>query len=206
MRKATMIVPSFAVCGLFLAATAGLLSAHGARDAAVARAAPMLAALIPEAALAENDDVTGIVVLGGGVRRVREAIKLAKRYPLAAVLLTGPGEAEIALASSDNSVLPRLMLDLRARNTYENALFSKSLAQPKPGQRWVLVTSAVHMPRALTVFCSTGFEIEPWPVHDTPTESGEAAQQVQHELLGLLAYRLLGRTRDLVRSPSQRCA
>ena len=68
------------------------------------------------------------------------------------------------------------------------------------------VTSAVHMPRALTVFCSNGFAVEPWPIKDTPTESGEVARQVQHELLGLLAYRLLGRTRVLVESSNGRCA
>ena len=46
----------------------------------------------------------------------------------------------------------RVLLEDRARNTYENAVFSKQLMKPKPGERWLLVTSAVHMPRAIGCF------------------------------------------------------
>ena len=198
---------SLLLCSLALfAAAAAIPSALRVKDAALARAAPALAALTPGTALAEGDDIAGIIILGGSITRVREAANLARRYPKATIVLSGPSDAETALARSDGAFLSRLVLDLRARNTFENAWNSKELARPDPRQRWLLVTSAVHMPRAMTAFCSVGFQVEPWPVHDTPTESRDAAQQVQHEILGLIAYRLLGRTRFLVWSPIQRCA
>jgi len=43
----------------------------------------------------------------------------------------------------------RLLMERSSRNTEENAKFSKVLAAPKSGERWWLVTSAYHMPRAL---------------------------------------------------------
>ena len=58
----------------------------------------------------------------------------------------------------------RLIFEDRARNTYENALLAKALAAPEPGERWLLVTSASHMPRAVGAFRQVG-----WPVLPTPS-------------------------------------
>ena len=58
----------------------------------------------------------------------------------------------------------RLTLEDRSRNTIENAVYSKALAQPKPGERWLLVTSALHMPRAMGAFRQAGFAVEAYPV------------------------------------------
>ena len=58
----------------------------------------------------------------------------------------------------------RLMMERRSRNTQENAEFSKALAAPKPGERWLLVTSAFHMPRSVGLFRKAGFAVEPYPV------------------------------------------
>src|SRR5206468_7108626 len=65
----------------------------------------------------------------------------------------------------------RLTMERRSRNTMENAEFSKALAAPKPGERWLLVTSAYHMPRAIGVFRAAGFEVEACPA-DWRTGSG----------------------------------
>src|SRR5262245_9501340 len=35
---------------------------------------------------------------------------------------------------------------------------------PKPGERWLLVTSAMHMPRAVGVFRKAGFDVDAYPV------------------------------------------
>ena len=43
-------------------------------------------------------------------------------------------------------------------------MFSKQLAAPKLGERWLLVTSAYHMPRSFAVFRRAGFEVEAYPV------------------------------------------
>ncbi|PLW80988.1 hypothetical protein CWI75_18005 [Kineobactrum sediminis] len=57
------------------------------------------------------------------------------------------------------------LLELRSRNTAENAALSLAVAQPQPGQTWVLVTSAFHMARAMHEFHQAGWpEMSPYPV------------------------------------------
>ena len=58
----------------------------------------------------------------------------------------------------------RVTLETRSRNTAENAAFTKALVKPKPGERWLLVTSALHMPRAIGCFRRVGFPVEAYPV------------------------------------------
>lgn len=58
----------------------------------------------------------------------------------------------------------RLEIDRRARNTQENAEFAKAIAAQKNGERWLLVTSAYHMPRSVGLFRKVGFAVEPYPV------------------------------------------
>ena len=55
-------------------------------------------------------------------------------------------------------------MERRSRNTQENAEFSKALVKPKQGERWLLVTSAFHMPRSVGLFRKAGFAVEPYPV------------------------------------------
>jgi uncharacterized SAM-binding protein YcdF (DUF218 family) len=38
----------------------------------------------------------------------------------------------------------RITLEDHSRNTVENAVYSKAIVQPDPGERWLLVTSAYH--------------------------------------------------------------
>jgi uncharacterized SAM-binding protein YcdF (DUF218 family) len=134
----------------------------------------------------------GIVVLGGafenavsGARaavslneaaeRMTSAVELARRFPAAKIVFSGghgalfpqgPSEAELALRLFDSLGIKqnRVLLDDRSRNTAENAIFSKAVAIPKPGERWLLVTSAHHMPRAVGAFRRAGFEVDPYPV------------------------------------------
>ena len=89
-------------------------------------------------------------------------------------------------------------------------MFSRLLANPKPGERWLLVTSAYHMPRAMAAFRAAGFPVEAYPV-DWRTRGpidavqpfgslGEGLRRTDtavHEWVGLLAYRLTGRTAEL---------
>src|SRR5262249_38657920 len=68
----------------------------------------------------------------------------------------------------------RIALEDHSRNTVENAVLSKAIAQPKPGERWLLVTSAHHLPRAVGVFRKAGFPVEAYPV-DWRTRGAEDA-------------------------------
>ncbi|WP_246217755.1 YdcF family protein [Jiella pacifica] len=186
--------------------------------------------------------VAGIVVLGGAfdtriartrgqaelndaADRVTEALILSRRYPEAKVIFSG-GDASILAEdvpetlSARNFFLGaglepgRLILDGKARDTFENAVYARELAEPKPGETWLLITSAFHMPRAVGCFRQAGFEVLPYPVdYRTPagaemlrpsTTSIRNLEKVHfaiREYLGLLAYRLKGRTDALFPAP-----
>lgn len=135
--------------------------------------------------------VDGIVVLGGwqdtgsarqhGVPGVNEAaerllagVSLAFQHPEAKLLFSGgngnprfPQESESfvnRLAMSDLRFPPtRVLYEERSRNTAENALFSHQMVQPKPGEVWILVTSASHMPRAMRCFSRLNWNVIPYP-------------------------------------------
>ncbi len=186
--------------------------------------------------------IDGIVVLGPGIRpfitaargqttlapeagRLTAALTLARNHPEARVLFTGGSgllvHREFAEAPVAGRFLvemgldpARLMLEDQARDTYENALFSQRLAKPKPGERWVLVTSAMHMPRAVGTFRALGWEVIPYPV-DYRTSGTFASTQLfdfgqsivdldaaAKEWLGLIGYRVLGRTNALFPAPT----
>ncbi|NJO56672.1 MAG: YdcF family protein, partial [Rhodospirillales bacterium] len=54
--------------------------------------------------------------------------------------------------------------ETRSRNTYENARFTREIIEPAPAETWLLVTSAYHMPRAIGVFHTVGWDVLPYPV------------------------------------------
>jgi uncharacterized SAM-binding protein YcdF (DUF218 family) len=102
----------------------------------------------------------------------------------------------------------------RSRTTYENAAFTRPLIHPAPGERWLLVTSAYHMPRAMGVFRAQGLNLEAYPV-DWRTRGWADAKRpfltlsgglgrldtAVHEWVGLIGYRLTGRTQELFPAP-----
>lgn len=177
--------------------------------------------------------IAGIVVLGGGLEAglasarnqvvVNDAgerpiyfADLARRYPNARLVFSGGSgnlregtvsEADMVSRLGDTLGLPRsrLILENLSRNTRENAAFSAQLVLPKPGERWLLVTSAWHMPRAVGCFRKAGFEVVAHPV-DYRTRGWIDAARVNSfasdgllafdlaakEWVGLVAYRLAG--------------
>jgi uncharacterized SAM-binding protein YcdF (DUF218 family) len=185
--------------------------------------------------------IDGIVLLGGAVSiartiahgqvalndmaaRITETLALAQRYPDARVLISG-GDAAIVprglaeadftrrLLVADGLDDKRILVDTRSRDTYENAVYSKEVANPQPGQVWVLVTSANHMPRAVGSFRSVGFDVIPYPVdYDTGPDEFDfdinLAGDLQtlgwatHEWLGLADYWVRGRIAALFPGPA----
>lgn len=167
----------------------------------------------------------GAVALSDAAERVLVIAPLVRDYPNARIIFTSgdaslfgdePAEADYLFRVLDMLGVPRerVILERRARNTAENATLSKELARPKPGERWLLVTSAFHMPRAIGSFRKAGFDVEAYPVdwHTTRRPhlwklnsrfAGGLAQvdDAVHEWEGLLAYRLTGRTDALFPGP-----
>ncbi|MBI5261590.1 MAG: YdcF family protein [Bradyrhizobium sp.] len=186
----------------------------------------------------------GIIVLGGpidadlsavhhtpvvrsGADRIFAAAILARRYPNARVVFTG-GSANLISndakeADYGGEILEnlgvakeRITMERRSRNTHENAEFTKAMVAPKPGERWLLVTSAYHMPRSVGLFRKAGFAVEAYPV-DWRVGGREDVYEFNkygadglvrtdigvREWLGLIAYRLAGRIDELLPGPAK---
>src|SRR6478752_1007663 len=185
----------------------------------------------------------GIIVLGASIEadlsaahgtpvvrsspdRVIAAAALAHRYPNARIVFSGGSanlisndarEADFAGAVFESLGIDksRLIMERASRNTQENAEFSKALVKPKEGERWVLVTSAFHMPRSVGLFRKAGFAVEPCPVDwrvggrdDLMVPSSVAIEGLGRtdlavrEWMGLIAYRLTGKIDELLPGPA----
>lgn len=187
--------------------------------------------------------VDGIIVLGGAVdtivtgtrgdtalttsaERITITARLAKRFPQAKVIHSGghgiivPAQATEAegaarLFEDFGISAERVILEDASRNTWENAVLTKDLVDPKPGQTWLLVTSAYHMPRSMGVFEKAGWTgLTAYPVdyrtrgpEDRSLGFGGASKGLRRfdvafrEWVGLLVYWLTGRCSALFPAP-----
>ncbi|RWX70830.1 YdcF family protein [Mesorhizobium sp. M4B.F.Ca.ET.089.01.1.1] len=187
--------------------------------------------------------LTGIVLLGGAVdthvsvdrqtlamneagERLTEAVDLSRRYPDARIFLSGGSNHIISHNQTTESQVARDILVMlgvpaqrieteeRSRTTCENAIESKAAIQPKPGELWLLVTSASHMPRAMACFRAVGFSVAAYPVDyrtrgkaelwrptGTAAAGLSAADLAAHEWLGLLTYWSSAKTTELFPKP-----
>jgi uncharacterized SAM-binding protein YcdF (DUF218 family) len=150
--------------------------------------------------IADWSKISGLVVPGGNRSRVFEAFRLADHHRHLRIVMTGPGGLELDLLAGRPDLRGRVTIESESlrhyANTYGNAIFSVELIQPAAGERWLLVTSASHMPRAIGAFRKAGFAVEPWPVADRPANLDGLIFVARHEWLGLVAYRLRGRTQS----------
>jgi uncharacterized SAM-binding protein YcdF (DUF218 family) len=158
----------------------------------------------------------GQVSLDEAAERLTSAVELARQYPTARIVFAGRSEAHFAVRFFENLGVPpnRITAETQSRNTAENAVFTKRLIAPKPGERWLLVTSAMHMPRAIGAFHQAGFPVEAYPVdyqtagwEDLWVFSGSLDSSIGktdaavHEWLGLFVYWVAGRIPVLFPGP-----
>jgi uncharacterized SAM-binding protein YcdF (DUF218 family) len=156
----------------------------------------------PPISLRSEQQVDGIIAPGGEFKRFEVAVELAKRFPRAKLLLIAGSEIEQVRTYAMRHGIPdaRLILEARSTSTYENARFSASLLRPHSCQRWVLVTSSWHMPRAVGTFRKAGFEVTPSPVFDNIRQQ-DTLRIATHEWVGLVGYWFLGRTDAIFPGP-----
>ena len=216
----------FAICG-FSPLGSWLLFPLESRFPAwdAARGAPDGIVVLGGSIDADVSAAHGVAVVRGAADRIVAAAALARQYPNARIVFSGGSssliangarEADYAADLFERLGVPRerLTMERRSRNTEENAEFTKAIAAPKNGERWLLVTSAYHMPRSVGLFRNAGFAVEPYPVDwwvgnraDLLRFSAFAVEGLQrtdlaaHEWIGLLAYRLTGKTRRLLPGP-----
>ena len=181
-----------------------------------------------------SPDIAGIIVLGGAINlnittsrqqpaltssgeRYTEFVYLSRQFPEARLIFSGGSgsvldqsmkEADAAKSFFERAGLEgsKVLYERYSRNTYENAVLSRKFAGELINKQWVLVTSALHMPRAMGVFRKAGWKVVPYPV-DYLTDGRKTFRLVLRPLyglaslnrsgrewIGLLAYFMLGRT------------
>lgn len=186
--------------------------------------------------------VDGIIVLGGSVdevfsggqghlhvnaeaERIMAPVSLLRQYPQARLVLTGGSgalhpapqkESDKVRAFWRDAIVDRgqVLYEEASRNTYENALLTRDLVNPKAGETWLLVTSAAHMPRAMGLFTKAGFQVVPYPVAFrstgvagqwyVPRTAEQALGNIEaavHEYVGLWVYYQTGRIDDMFPAP-----
>ena len=161
----------------------------------------------------------GIIVLGGDTGAGVGALAvLSQNFPNARLILSGYGEItdsgehplkRFARLGGDPA---RVNMETQSRTTAENAHYSAALLKPKRSERWLLITSALHMPRAVGCFRAAGFQVEPYPVEfrmplqpfaafGPGSEALIVLDKAAKEWIGLVAYRLMGKTDALFPGP-----
>ena len=183
-----------------------------------------------------DQGIAGIIVLGGSYDTTSHGylstivleedtepmavmVDLAHRYPHSQIIFSGgtdpssagPSEAAIVKNYFVSFGIPaeRIVAEERSQTTEENARFTANLVNPTPSSRWLLVTSAYHMPRAMGAFRKSGFDVIAFPVGSrthgweemwrpaaTVTENLRRLDIAVHEWVGLVDYRMSGYSKE----------
>jgi len=180
------------------------------------------------------DKVDGLLILGGAtnpflsdeynqinlndsVERLVESITLIKKYTEATIIFTG-GSGSIHNPKMDHARIAKqffvqvgldtdkMIFENKSRNTYENILYSKNIVKPKKNEKWIVITSAFHMNRAIFIGEKNDWALIPYAVdffqpkkfkyrpNLSLLNNFNQMQRGSHEWIGLMAYYLMGRT------------
>jgi uncharacterized SAM-binding protein YcdF (DUF218 family) len=147
-----------------------------------------------------NQTYQWCIILGGGMIRSGEGYRtgetadrfiqpllLYKQGKIKKLLITG-GNVNIKGLKIDDTQESKKVKDIliamgvdskdiyleeQARNTHENATYTKQVLKPFLAEKMLLVTSAMHMPRAKACYVKEGFKVDDYPADikkkDTPS-------------------------------------
>jgi len=178
--------------------------------------------------------VDGIIILGGhtdsglvseqrnqpqqgsAAERLTIGLALHRRYPTVPLVFSGFSGHLVPRGWNEEEIIRRLLAELgistdrilfedKSRNTFENGVNSRALVLPQTGARWILVTSASHMPRSIGAFEAAGWRgLIPYPVdyrtgtkindYYSLSDGVDNMRTMLHEFAGLVMYRLTGRS------------
>jgi uncharacterized SAM-binding protein YcdF (DUF218 family) len=145
-------------------------------------------------------------------RRALGGLRLAKQYPQADVYVVG-GSLHAKVPASElmahlitrlEPLGDRVVVEKDSSNTAANARALASLLQASNIRRIYLVTAALHMPRAVSVFEKLGFYVCAYPVDRLKVKSTywdalvpqisalTKSTQAIHEMYGYMFYFLMG--------------
>ena len=180
------------------------------------------------------DQVDGILILGGATNpllyneydqislngsseRLVESVFIIKKFDKAKIIFSGGSgilnrpdlnHAQVAKSfyKKIGIEIDKIIFENNSRNTHENIIYSKKIANPKINENWLLITSASHMKRALLIADKNNWELIPYAVDFKNIKDFKfipnlnllsnlnSFQQGSHEWLGLVSYYLMGRT------------
>jgi uncharacterized SAM-binding protein YcdF (DUF218 family) len=174
---------------------------------------------------------TEVTTTRGGIEmnqaadRFVEALRLARRFPQAAILVSGgdgslSGDYEGDAVASERFFATfdvpadRLVRETQSRTTSENVDNSRTILAERGLENCLLITSAFHMPRAVGLFRAAGIAVTPWPTDyrtsgrvglgldfTQPTLNAQQTATAVREWIGLAAYFLTGRIAVLYPAP-----
>jgi uncharacterized SAM-binding protein YcdF (DUF218 family) len=135
--------------------------------------------------LGQQKKIKYIVVLAGGyvpnppfhpltteltrhtLSRLIEGIKIHREIPDSVLVFTGKGWADQSEASAMKELAMKLgvkdteiILEEESSNTFEHTTYLKKIVNDEP---FILVTSAIHMPRSIGLFLKAGYKPIPAP-------------------------------------------
>jgi uncharacterized SAM-binding protein YcdF (DUF218 family) len=167
----------------------------------------------------------GVPEVNSTADRLLAFVRLARTYPRATLVASG-GSGDMLRPGLLESNVTREVMDWigfdasrvtfedRSRSTYENALYTRRIVPPEPGRPLIIIFSAMSMPRAVGVFRAQGYEVVPFPVDYMTYPKGfttrlpnfesrlRRMERAVHEWLGLVAYRVLGYSREFLPAPA----
>lgn len=143
------------------------------------------------------------------LHRLFAGIALWRNTPDASLVLAGGGarvpESVLLARLAERLGVPRdvIRLEQHSHTTWENALYTAGLSPAVPKRIW-LVTSSLHMPRALGAFRAWGFQPCAWPSETAyegfspsvgyfipQSSSLTKTDAAIHELVGGAVYRII---------------
>jgi len=157
------------------------------------------------------------ISLNGSSERLVESVFIIKKFDKAKVIFSGGsgiinrpdlGHSQVAKSFYEKIgiEIEKIIFEEESRNTYENIIYSKKIANPKINENWLLITSASHMKRALLIADKSNWKLIPYAVDFKNIKNFKlipnlkllknlnSFHQGSHEWLGLVSYYLMGRT------------
>ena len=157
-------------------------------------------------------------IFKGNIDRLLQAVELYQKGKIKCILITGASgnliyrdlkEARLlrSFLISINFPPDHILMDTLAENTHENATYSKQILLEHPDlKKAMLITSSLHMRRALACFRHEGIDATPYPTNlinsDThwnleyffiPNISNFLIWNgMMHEMLGYGVYKFMG--------------
>ena len=137
------------------------------------------------------DTETDVVTYGGNADRYLGVLRPYQEGRIQRILLSGGGANYLAPDVKESEMLKRLYLlcnipsedilvEEKSLNTYQNALYSKPILEDLGEENYLLITSALHMRRAVACFEKQGISVIPHPVMKSV---GNRRYQIDHLLV-----------------------